>query len=715
MPPSAVARGRGLLAALLAFVLTAIGVAAATPAAAATTGTVTGASISWGVRASFVNYVTGPIAHGSIETDGVDESGGVFHWSGGSGVVDVDAGTASAGATGSVRFSGHDGQLDLTVADLRVEIDADGAFLVADMTSKELGAQEAEFTPGVALAALDTAAITVGADEVSASGASTTLTAEGAAAFAGFYGAGESLDPVTFTLPYTLDQPTEEPTEEPTEDPTEDPTEEPTEEPTEDPTDPAEPTEPSEPTDPVDPSDEDLALEVSDGTLSWGIKESFLSYIQGPIADGSVRTTGGVTRDGSVFSWTGGTGVADDEAQTALVSYPGEIRFTGHGGLLDLTISDVRLRLDGPGEGTIVATLASKALGSGEFETYVGVDLAALTFDPDALTLDPVTAQLSAGATGGLRLDDAASELTTDGAEAFAGFYEAGSALDPVSATGSLAAASEPTEVPEPTVPSVPTVPSEPTEPTGPAAGGGPGGDQAPGDDPVGGGRTAGQDEVEEQVCVANAVSGASLTWGLKSSFRSYISGGIANGGWDVSGPISDVSGGWHWSGGSGSINTETLTGTVSFGGSLHFTGHDGVLDMTVSNLVLRVTGPTSATLHADVTSNDMEGNTDSYPGIAFASLTFPAASASGGSVDVSGASATLTTAGAEGFAGFYEVGTALDTLSFELPVGGAVECSAASGTLAETGVDPAAVIAVAGAMLLLGSVLLVGRREARR
>src|SRR5699024_5431536 len=233
-------------------------------------------------------------------------------------------------------------------------------------------------------------------------------------------------------------------------------------------------------------------------------------------AHGEISTDGGITFDGEAFTFSEGTGAGDSADGTALIAYPGTISFTGHDGLLDLTVSDLRLRIDSPSDGAIVATMVSRSLETGEYETFTGIDLAEVTLSGAEV------------AEGDLQLSDAPATLTEEGAAGFAGFYETGTALDPVSAEITFTSTEEDVTPPPPSDPEVPTTPETPQNPGDPAGGGDPAGDLSTGDDPA-------EDAEAEEVCTANAVSGATLTWGLKSSFRSYISGGIANGGWTTS------------------------------------------------------------------------------------------------------------------------------------------------------------------------------------
>ena len=204
--------------------------------------------------------------------------------------------------------------------------------------------------------------------------------------------------------------------------------------------------------------------------------------------------------------------------------------------------------------------------------------------------------------------------------------------------------------------------------------------------------------------CVARDVSGATLQWSVKESFRSYIDGPIANGSYSIG-----------WGAGSGAYSTETDRGLVSYGGSATFTGHDGLLDLTISSPRIQVHSATSASLIVDVQSAGYNGSPDvNASGVVFASLSLPAAAESGSQVSWTGAAATLTAAGAEAFAGFYEAGTALDPVSFAFPLGAEVECdSTTDGSLAATGGEQQGGLAWAAlGMLIAGAALVVARRR---
>ena len=107
----------------------------------------------------------------------------------------------------------------------------------------------------------------------------------------------------------------------------------------------------------------------------------------------------------------------------------------------------------------------------------------------------------------------------------------------------------------------------------------------------------------------ACAVEGGTFTWGVKESFRSYISGSIANGEWQVSDGLAYEVPNFVWSGATGEIDPSTGAGSVSFGGTVHFTGHDGVLDLTLANPTIEFEEDGTVALLLDTKSNDAQGN----------------------------------------------------------------------------------------------------------
>ena len=162
----------------------------------ASDGTIKSANLGWGVRDSFRNYVRGGIANGSWELNGTSYSSDAFSWSNGTGTF--KGGKGSISFSGSVRFTGHHGILDTTIANPRLEINGNTGTLYATMTSNDPSGKATNYGE-VALLKVDLSGLQSSAEAVSVNGAATTLTAEGAKAFAGFYEAGKDMAPLSFS------------------------------------------------------------------------------------------------------------------------------------------------------------------------------------------------------------------------------------------------------------------------------------------------------------------------------------------------------------------------------------------------------------------------------------------------------------------------------------------------------------------------------------
>jgi hypothetical protein len=165
-------------------------------------------------------------------------------------------------------------------------------------------------------------------------------------------------------------------------------------------------------------------------------------------------------------------------------------------------------------------------------------------------------------------------------------------------------------------------------------------------------------------------ITQGSLNWGIKASFRRYVgdaeitvSGGVTRTG-DATAEFPVP--GFTWPLESGTYDPATKSTTLQFAGTVHFSGHDGALDMTVSAPKLVLTGAES-TLYADVLSRPLDGSPVKDYGVV------PV-----GALDLSGqeptVEATTTTwpalptylaaEGAPAFAGFYPVNTQMDPVS---------------------------------------------------
>lgn len=174
--------------------------------------------------------------------------------------------------------------------------------------------------------------------------------------------------------------------------------------------------------------------------------------------------------------------------------------------------------------------------------------------------------------------------------------------------------------------------------------------------------------------CVVND---ATITWGFKEAFRSYISGAIAHGEWTVADGASYETPSFGWSEGEGSYDAESGEGLVTFAGSVNFTGHGGVLNTTISNPQLRFDDAGTATLLLDVSGDTRDGVAVNQLGVEFATIDLAGAEIdpADGTYEATAAPAVLTSAGSAAF-GTYEPGTELDPITITFSTD--AECAAA-------------------------------------
>lgn len=209
MRPNAARRAAAVLVPALAFSASAALVPAAPAVAQPAEGcTVQSASITWGFKESFRAYLSGSIAHGSwAVSDGAAYQTPSFGFSGGTGSYEPYTGTGEIAFTGTIRFTGHEGLLDTTVANPTIVFGgADSATLHIDLTNLTMdealaGEQETAVSERLAFVAIDLSAASLSVQDgvllLAAAEAPTAITAGGYEAF-GTYQAGESFDPFTF-------------------------------------------------------------------------------------------------------------------------------------------------------------------------------------------------------------------------------------------------------------------------------------------------------------------------------------------------------------------------------------------------------------------------------------------------------------------------------------------------------------------------------------
>ncbi|PYH02323.1 hypothetical protein CVV67_02560 [Arthrobacter stackebrandtii] len=460
------------------------------------------------------------------------------------------------------------------------------------------------------------------------------------------------------------------------------------------------------------------STEISGG-LDWGVRASFRGYLEGNIAKGTITASEGATINGDgTFHFP----AASYDADGKVAGYAGTLSMVGHEGALQVNLSN--LRVDAKNK-QLIADVVSKSL-TGASENFTDVALVAI----GATSLD--------GDGNGLSGKNLSTVLTEAGAPAFASFYEAGESFDalsfdiheetvlnsllvgedgsfsgqwPVPATqkaGSYtltATATAPQQARALVTAGVQTA-SMMLEVTAAAVNPGDGKDDevAPELPPA----TVGPSKpVEKPVdtlppvsnvpadakCTNGTIVDGALVWGVKESFRKYITGNIADGNITFNGAEVSADQVFTFSNGIGTIDSTKRTGEVRFDGVASFQGHDygsgAVLSVTISNVTLVLDG-NAGSLKADVVSRSLESATEgaapggdvNYASVVLAELDLSSASLAGGGVAYAGTNipAVLASSGVAPFADFYAAGDAMDPLSFILGCSGAAAIDVVNG-----------------------------------
>lgn len=401
-------------------------------------------------------------------------------------------------------------------------------------------------------------------------------------------------------------------------------------------------------------------MELTDGTLDWGFKESFRRYIGGAgtitVKDGATQAAGN-----GVFTFGNGKGTYDTTTHGTDTAFDGSVNFNAHGGVLDITLSDIKVSTSGT-TGAITVDLKTPQ-GTEDDVEFAELDLSGV--------------RPGQGDGGAMVFKDIPSKLTQAGSAAFNGMYAEGEALDP--ATLSVKAVTtppteeptkeptkEPTEEPtkEPTEEPTATPTEQPTTPASPSP-------SASATTPA-----AAQGELVD----------GTLDWGVKDSFRTYVTGPIANGKVETTGGATASDAGYRFPDATGSFDADEQTLDAGFEGKVRFLGHkEGdayTLDLSLTGLEVRVEDG-AGTLVADVSSKDRETRkVTTYTDLALADLKLPGGelAAKDGVVTLSAVPATLTADGTKAFGGMYTKGTALDALTVSVALDEDAELPGATG-----------------------------------
>ena len=435
---------------------------------------------------------------------------------------------------------------------------------------------------------------------------------------------------------------------------------------------------------------------IESGNLTWNIRDSFLHYLN-TIARGNITVEGLSKNAAGGLDFTSASGSYDESTKTGQINFAGKVHISGHHGQLNSSFENTRLVIK-EGKGYLVVDAEALNM-QGENRTFKDLVLAEVDLSGATLENNVLSAK------------NAAVTVTVEGSEAiFAGQYNDADkrAMAPLSFSAKLGSQLVENKVIDTTVKGSNT--GSGSTNLGNNANAGIGGTNFGGSVNNGGGSASPSRNgstpaahpnggksgsfssvsknpaqpvctpvtVTKQVPVKAAnkapaasadgkVASADLGWGVRDSFRNYIRGGIANGSWDLNGTTYSNNA-FQWAKGTGSFKDGK--GSISFTGSVHFTGHHGILDTTISNPRLEINGKT-AVLYATVVGNDMDGKSQNYGEVALLNVDVSGLQVSGDKISISGAGTTITAEGAKAFAGFYEAGKDMAPLSFSASLSG--------------------------------------------
>lgn len=669
-------------------------------------------TVNWGLKKSFRSYINGTFSQGSQKLTGVTTNeDGSYHFTSAEGTV--ANGEYSVTFTGSsIHYTAHHGLLEVIISDLSVTIKDGVGTVRANVQSRPYNGNttpnDLVETKNMTIGTFNASGLKVEGNTITLpsvdeeNGTRVKLSEEATGAFAGFYKAGQELDALSFSATIVTKEapapaPSTEPSAEPTAAPTAEPSTEPSSAPTTEAPKPAEPTSaapsvaptsaaPSSPAATTEPKREEKVTGnvVESGTLSWDIRESFLKYLTS-FAHGSVNVDGLEKTAAGGLKYTQASGVYNPETKTGQINFAGTAEFTGHNGQLKSTIKNMRLVVVN-GKGTLVADVDALTR-DGKSISKTGLAIAEVDLSGASVKDGVFSAQ------------NAAVALTDEGSEVlFAGQYRGSdNAMAPLSFSVKLSEQTAENTVEVPRVSENKSSESSSSEnkgsennssdngssnSTGNSGSNGSAGTS--GSVSNGGSSSNGSvsnnpaqpvcvpvtrtREVQEQGASDGTIKSANLGWGVRDSFRNYVRGGIANGSWELNG-TSYSSDAFNWSNGTGTFKGGK--GSISFSGSVRFTGHHGILDTTIANPRLEINGNTG-TLYATMNSNDSSGKATNYGEVALLKVNLSGLQSSADAVSVNGAATTLTAEGAKAFAGFYEAGKDMAPLSFSAAINGA-------------------------------------------
>ncbi|WP_199552706.1 HtaA domain-containing protein [Streptomyces sp. N35] len=300
---------------------------------------------------------------------------------------------------------------------------------------------------------------------------------------------------------------------------------------------------------------------LKDYTLTWGVKESYRGYVTG-MAGGTITTADGASQaeKNGEFTFTGGTGTYDSDAHTVKLSFKGSVTFKGELHKFETKLTD--LQFD-----SAKKTLTADVTRDGKLTEDVPLAEVAVTPPP---------------------MKGMATKLTKEAATQLGSSSYEGAAGDPLTVTGPAA---PPTESPKPS-PST----GQPTPKPSPST-------SKPNPKP-----SSSTSSPAPTKPPAGEIVDGKLTWGVKESFRRYISSG---GEVKTAGGAKKVGEGYEFPYKSAKFDAKGKKVDAGFNGSVQFLYTAHGIDMTFSDVKVKTNG-TSGTLLVDVktakgTQNDVE------------------------------------------------------------------------------------------------------------
>jgi hypothetical protein len=151
--------------------------------------------------------------------------------------------------------------------------------------------------------------------------------------------------------------------------------------------------------------------------LTWGIKRSFIKYMR-ELPDGAVSATDGAEMlDSGFFNFPPGGGDYDPAAGTGTLRFSGDVRMSGHYGMLFVRITDPWVSFS-PTGGVL-------SIPAGDANTAADA--------PERIPLVTFNAAVPRVAGEHLVWQSVEAFLTPEGREVFNGQYETFQAMDPLS------------------------------------------------------------------------------------------------------------------------------------------------------------------------------------------------------------------------------------------------------------------------------------------